>query len=121
MKAFHTKDLALVKHVAIVSDYTVTALNPEEPILIRDLSIFGKNVYLETPRRQFYCQHCQRYFTERLTFADWERRYTQRYEEYIYERVQSTSIEQVRQGYFIIIFDILCIHENAPFQISGII
>jgi len=35
MKAFHTKDLALVKHVAIVSDYTVTALNPEEP----------KNVY----------------------------------------------------------------------------
>jgi len=32
MKAFHTEDLALVKHVAIVSDYTVTALNPEEPI-----------------------------------------------------------------------------------------
>jgi len=33
MKAFHTEDLALVKHVAIVSDYTVTALNPEEPII----------------------------------------------------------------------------------------
>jgi len=32
MKAFHTKDLALVKHAAIVSDYTVAALNPEEPI-----------------------------------------------------------------------------------------
>jgi len=32
MKAFHTKDLALVKHAAIVSDYTVTALNPEEPL-----------------------------------------------------------------------------------------
>jgi len=31
MKAFHTKDLALVKHAAIVSDYTVAALNPEEP------------------------------------------------------------------------------------------
>jgi len=31
MKAFHTKDLSLVKHAAIVSDYTVTALNPEEP------------------------------------------------------------------------------------------
>jgi len=31
MKAFHTKDLALVKHTAIVSDYTVAALNPEEP------------------------------------------------------------------------------------------
>jgi len=72
-------------------------LHQNRPILIRDLSILGKNVYLETPRRQFYCQHCQRYFTERLTFADWERRYTQRYEEYIYERVQSTSIEQVRR------------------------
>ncbi len=65
--------------------------------MIQDLSIFGKKVYLETPRRQFYCQHCQRYFTERLTFTDWERRYTQRYEEYIYERVQSTSIEQARR------------------------
>jgi hypothetical protein len=31
MKAFYTKDLALVKHAAIVSDYTVTTLNPEEP------------------------------------------------------------------------------------------
>jgi len=31
MKVFYTKDLALVKHAAIVSDYTVTALNPEEP------------------------------------------------------------------------------------------
>ena len=31
----------------------------------------------------------------RLTFVDWERRYTQRYEEYIYQRVQNTSMEQV--------------------------
>jgi len=35
MKAFHTKDLALVKYAAIVSDYTVTALNPEEPNFLK--------------------------------------------------------------------------------------
>jgi transposase len=70
-------------------------LHQNRPILIRDLAVFGKVVYLHVPRRQFYCRECQRYFTERLTFVDWERRYTQRYEEYIYQRVQSTSIEQV--------------------------
>jgi len=40
MKAFHTKDLALVKHAAIVSDYTVTALNPEEPPKVSDFQSF---------------------------------------------------------------------------------
>ena len=63
-------------------------------MLIRDLAIFGKLVYLHIPRRQFYCSGCQRYFTG-LTIADWERRYTQRYEDYVYQRIQSTSIEQV--------------------------
>lgn len=64
-------------------------------MLIRDLAVFAYIVYLHIPRRQFYCSGCHRYFTEHLTFADWERRYTQRYEDYIYQRVQSTSIEQV--------------------------
>ena len=70
-------------------------LKQNRPMLIRDLSVFGKVVYLDTPRRQFYCHQCQKYFTESLPFADWERRYTQRYEEYVYERVQNTSMEQV--------------------------
>ena len=34
------------------------------------------------------------YFTERLSFIDWERR-IQRYEEYLYQQVQSSNIEQV--------------------------
>jgi len=70
-------------------------LKQNRPIMIRDLSVFGKVVYLDTPRRQFYCQHCQKHFTEKLPFVDWERRYTQRYEEYIYQRSQSTSFEQI--------------------------
>jgi len=44
MKASHTKDLALVKHAAIVSDYTVTALNPEEPtsVMIRAAELWAE-------------------------------------------------------------------------------
>jgi len=70
-------------------------IHQNRPILIRDLPVFGKKVYLKIPRRQFYCANCQRYFTERLDFVAWERRYTRRYEEYIYQRIQSASMEQI--------------------------
>lgn len=70
-------------------------LHQNRPILIRDLPVFGKTVYLKVPRRQFYCSFCQRYFTERLEFIDWGRHYTRRYEQQIYQRVKSASIEQV--------------------------
>ena len=70
-------------------------LHQNRPVLIRDLPVFGRVVYLKVPRRQFYCSNCQRYFTERLVFADWERRYTQRYEEHIYQKIKSSSIEQL--------------------------
>ena len=75
--------------------FTCSELHQNRPILIRDLPIFGRIVYLKVPRRQFYCGNCQRYFTEKLEFVDWERRYTQRYEENIYQRIKSSSIEQV--------------------------
>jgi transposase len=70
-------------------------LHQNRPILIRDLSIFGQATYLKVPRRQFYCRHCQCYFTESLTFMDEGRQYTRRYEEHIYQQVQLSSIEQV--------------------------
>jgi transposase len=70
-------------------------LHQNRPSLIRDLSIFGKQTYLHVPRRQYYCSTCQSHFTERLTFMNWQRRYTQRYEAYIYQSVQHSSIEQV--------------------------
>ena len=70
-------------------------LHQNRPILIRALSIFGQATYLKVPRRQFHCGDCQRYFTEPLTFMDEGRQYTRRYEEYIYQQVQLSSIEQV--------------------------
>jgi transposase len=70
-------------------------LHQDRPILVRDLPTFGKAVYLRVPRQQFYCPTCQRYSTQRLEFIDEKRRHTQRYEQEIYQRVQTSSIEQV--------------------------
>jgi len=70
-------------------------LHQNRPTLVRDLPTFGRVVYLQVPRRQFYCPECQRYSTERLEFFDWKRRHTKRYEVNIYERVQQSSMEQI--------------------------
>ena len=41
-------------------------LHQNRPILARDLSVFGRYVYLQVPRRQFYCANCQRYVTAHI-------------------------------------------------------
>ncbi len=50
---------------------------------------------MKVPRRQFTCDHCGKYTTENLEFLESYRRHTKRYEEYIYQRVIATNIEQV--------------------------
>lgn len=77
---------------------TISKIHQNRPILVRDLSLFGRSVYLQVPRRQFYCSHCQHYSTEVLSFVDWERSYTQRYETYIYQQVKQSTMEQVSQN-----------------------
>jgi transposase len=74
---------------------TITEFHQNRPNLIRDLSVFGKAVYLKVPRRRFYCRKCQRYSTERLDWLDWKRRHTQRYEANIFERIKGASIEKI--------------------------
>jgi transposase len=64
-------------------------------ILVRDLSICGRGVYLHLPRRKFYCHQCKKYPTERLEFLEMGRNFTSRYEEYIYEQVKEMTVEQV--------------------------
>ena len=56
-------------------------LHQSRPILVRDLSIFGKGVYLKVPRRQFICPECHQYPTEPLDWIEKRRNYTLRYEE----------------------------------------
>jgi transposase len=71
--------------------YYTDILHQTRPILVRDLSSCGQGVYLQVPRRQFYCPHCKKSPTERLDFLEMRRNYTIRYEEYIYET--STSLK----------------------------
>jgi len=62
---------------------------------IRDLSITGREVYLDLEVRQFYCIECDRYFSERFSFVDAHRSYTRRYEDYLYVRCQGMTLRQV--------------------------
>lgn len=90
-------------HVRILAERTeclhcqnpTSELNQVRSILVRDLPTFGKSVYLQVPRRQFYCRKCQKYFTEKLEFIDCRRLHTRRYEQSIYNRVQNSSIDQI--------------------------
>jgi len=64
-------------------------------VLIRDLPACGRIIYLEVPRRQFYCAICNKYFVETLAFLENRRKHTRRFEEYIYHRACYSSFEQV--------------------------
>lgn len=75
-----------------------TEVNQDRPVLVRDLPSFGNVIYLRVPRRQFYCNECQRYETERLGWIDWQRRHTQRYEANIFERIKGSSIEKIARS-----------------------
>ena len=62
---------------------------------IRDLPITGREVYLELEERQFFCPDCNRYFSERFSFVEPSRTTTKRYEAYLFERCEKTSLLQV--------------------------
>ncbi|HYO05488.1 MAG TPA: helix-turn-helix domain-containing protein, partial [Phototrophicaceae bacterium] len=98
-------DTKTILKVGFLTDYATCPhsqqsrdeLHQIRTILIRDLPISGQLIELEIPRRQYYCHNCKKYFTEQLCFVDEGRRYTKRYEEYIYHRVQVTTVEQVKR------------------------
>ena len=65
----------------------ISQVHQTRSVLVRDLSIFGQVVYLRVPRRQFYCSTCKKSPTEPLLWTNRKQRQTNRYQEYIYERV----------------------------------
>ena len=71
------------------------SLHQTKHILVRDLSIFGVDVYLRVPRRKFSCNQCQRYATERLTWLTTKQLFTDRSKKYIYLKVKELTVEQV--------------------------
>ena len=65
----------------------ICKVHQTRPTLVRDLSGFGRSVYLKIPRRQFYCHNCKIFLAESFTWLNKRQRQTNRYQEYIYERV----------------------------------
>ena len=65
----------------------ISQVQQTRSVLVRDLSIFGQVVYLKVPRRQFYYSTCKKSPTEPLLWVNRKQRQTNRYQEYIYERV----------------------------------
>ena len=76
----------------------ICQVHQTRPILVRDLSVFGRIVYLKVPRRQFYCSSCKTSPTESLSWLNKKQRQTNRYQEYIYERVKELTVKQVSEN-----------------------
>ena len=62
---------------------------------VRDLSILGRECYLEFVRRRFECSRCHHIFSEEVSFVESNRNYTTRYQDYIYHRVCGSSLTAV--------------------------
>jgi transposase len=73
-------------------------VHQNRPVLVRDLSVFGQVVYLKVPRRQFYCSSCKTSPTEPLFWLNKKQRQTNRYQEYIYEKVKELTVKQVSEN-----------------------
>lgn len=76
----------------------ICKINQVRPIIVRDLSVFGQLVYLKVPRRQFYCHKCKTSPTESLSWLNKKQRQTNRYQEYIYEKVRESTVKQVSEN-----------------------
>jgi transposase len=76
----------------------ISQVHQTRSVLVRDLSIFGQVVYLKVPRRQFYCSTCKKSPTEPLSWVNKKQRQTNRYQEYIYERVKELTVKQVSEN-----------------------
>ena len=79
------------------NEYTST-IHQTRSILVRDLSIVGRLVYLKVPRRQFRCPNCKKSPTEILSWLNRKQRQTNRYQEYIYEKVKELTVKQVSEN-----------------------
>lgn len=97
-------DGALIIHVksrwemAVCPDCGTISQEPcgyGEAHAIRDLSVFGQPCYVVLRGHRFKCANCADSFTERLSWVGHKRRYTYRYEAYIYQLCQQCDFTAV--------------------------
>ena len=68
-----------------------------EPQMLRDLALWDRKCWLRLAPRRFKCASCNSTFVERLPWREPNREYTQRYEQYVYQRARKEPILQVAQ------------------------
>jgi transposase len=78
-----------------------TQCHEEKARCVRDLDIWGKCTFLHVPSRRFACEHCQRPFTESLSWIDSQRRHSRRFEQQIYRRCLDSTVKAVAQEAFL--------------------
>jgi len=71
-----------------------TAIHEYKPQMVRDVSAFGLECYVDYIRRRFKCHCCQKPFTEQLNTVSLGR-YTSRYEHYIFEQYRQAPITEI--------------------------
>ena len=76
----------------------ISQVHQTRPISVRNLSVFGRVIYLKVPRRQLYFSSCKISPTESLSWLNKKQRQTNRYQEYIYERVKELTVKQVSEN-----------------------
>ena len=64
-------------------------------LTIRDLPWGEQSVYLKINRRQMRCEHCQKKFTEELSYVPKKRTYTERFRKKLIEEVLNSDIKNV--------------------------
>lgn len=62
---------------------------------IRDLDMSGRQVWLHLEMKQYECNLCHRYFTQRLSWADKGKSYTRRQAKFIFEMCEHQAYSQV--------------------------
>lgn len=67
----------------------------DDPRLVRDLSLSGRKSYLRHQSRRFECAVCQKPFTERIEWLNFDSSYTKRFEEQVYQLCRKSTIQDV--------------------------
>ena len=67
----------------------------DDPRLVRDLALSGRKSYLRYHSRRFECEACQRSFTERVEWLNFDSSYTKRFEEQVYKLCRKSTVQDV--------------------------
>ena len=67
----------------------------DDPRLVRDLSLSGRKSYLRYHSRRFAWEVCQRAFTERVEWLNFDSSYTKRFEEPVYKLCRKNTLQDV--------------------------